>query len=77
MLLSQRPHLQFSLALLTQFFYDGLTMHEQTLVDIATGDYFGDKTAKEVHDIYEMLATNFQQKAVRRRRAGIHEVTSN
>ena len=33
MLLIQCPHHQFSLALLTQFFYDGLTMHGQTLMD--------------------------------------------
>ena len=41
------------------------------------GGYFGDKTAEEVYDIYEMLATNSQQKEVRGRRAGIHKVTSN
>ena len=72
MLLSQCPHHQFSLALLIQFFYDGLTMHGKTLVDTTAGGYFGDKTAEEVYDIYEMLATNSQQKAVRGRRAGIY-----
>ena len=76
MLLSQCPHHQFSLALLIQFFYDGLTLHGQTLVDTAAGGYFGDKTAEEVYDIYELLATNSQQKAVRGRRAGVHEVSS-
>ena len=76
MLLSQCPHHQFSLALLIQFFYDGLTMNGQTLVDTAAGGYFGDKTAEEVYDIYETLATNSQQKAVRGRRAGVHEVSS-
>ena len=65
------PHHQFSLALLIQFFYDGLTMHGKTLVDTTAGGYFGDKTAEEVYDIYEMLATNSQQKAVRGRRAGL------
>ena len=76
MLLSQCPHHQFSLALLTQFFYDGLTMHGQTLVDTAAGGYFGDKTAEEVYDIYKMVATNSLQKAVRGRKAGVHEVTT-
>ena len=65
MLLSQSPHHQFSLVLLTQFFYDGLTLYGQTLVDSAAGGYFEDKIAEKVDDIYEMLATNSQQKAVR------------
>ena len=51
-------------------------MYGQTLVDTASGGYFGDKTAEEVYDIYEMLATNSQQKAVRGRRAGMHEVNT-
>ena len=45
-------------------------------MDTAAGGYFGDKTAEEVYDIYEMLATNSQQKAVRGRRAGVYEVSS-
>ena len=64
MLLSQCPHHQFSLALLIQFFYDGLTMDGQTLVDTALSGYFGGKKAEEVYDIYEMLATNSQPKDV-------------
>ena len=71
------PHHQFSLALLTQFFYDGLTMYRQTLVHTAARGYFDEKKAKENYDFYEMLATNSQQKGVRGRRVGIHEVTSN
>ena len=67
MLLSQCPHHQFSLALLIQSFYDGLAMDGQTLVDTAVGGYFSDKTAEEVCDIYKMLATNSQQKAVQGR----------
>ena len=51
-------------------------MRGQTLVDTAAGGYFGEKMAEEVYDIYEMLATNSQQKAVRGRRAGIHEVNT-
>ena len=35
----------------------GLTMHGQTLVDTALKVYFGEKTTKEVYDIYETLAT--------------------
>ena len=67
MLLTQCSHYQFSLALLIQFFYDGLILHGQTLVDTASGGYIGDKIAEEVYDIYEMLATNSQQKVVRGR----------
>ena len=55
MFLTQCPHHQFSLALITRFFYDGLTMHGQILVDTALGGYFGDKTAEKVYNIYEML----------------------
>ena len=58
MLLTQFPHHQFSLAFLIQLFYDCLSMNGQTLVDTVAGGYFGDKTAEEVYDIYEMLSTN-------------------
>lgn len=57
-LLSQCPHHQFMMALLSQFFYDGLTVNGQTLVDIVVWGCFGDKTTEEVNDIYGMLANS-------------------
>ncbi|CAH9104590.1 unnamed protein product [Cuscuta epithymum] len=74
--LNQCPHHQFSVLLLTQFFYDGLTPNCQTLVDTACGGYTGDKNANELWDIYKNLATNSQQKAVRGHRALVHEVNA-
>ena len=59
-LLTQCPHHQFPLALITQCFCDGLTMYGQTLMVTASGGYFGNKTAEVVCDIYKMLATNSQ-----------------
>ena len=43
-------------------------------MDTIAGGYFSGKTTEEVYDIYEMLATNSQQKVVRGRRTGIHKV---
>ena len=70
-LLTQCPHHQFPLALLTQFFYEGLTPTNQAFVDTASGGFVGDKTAEEAWDIYETVANNIQNKAVRSRR-GTH-----
>ena len=77
LLMTQCPHHQFPLSLLIQFFYDGLSLNGQTLVDTAAGGYYGDKTAKEVKEIYEMLSINSRQKAVRGKRASIYEVHAN
>ena len=74
MLLIQCPHHQYLTSLLTQFFYDGLTLTGQTLVDTAAEGYYGDKTVEEVREIYEMLAMNSRQKAVRGKRAGVYEL---
>ena len=74
MLLTQCPHHHYPISLLTQFFYDGLTLTGQALVDTAAGGYYGDKTAEEVREIYEMLAMNSRQKAVRGKRAGVYEL---
>ena len=75
--MTQCPHHQFPLSLLVQFFYDGLSLNGQTLVDTAAGGYYGDKTAEEVKEIYEMLSINSRQKAVRGKRASVYEVHAN
>ena len=74
LLLNQCPHHQYPLSLLVQFFYDGLTLNGQTLVDTAAGGYYGDKTAEEVKEICEMLSMNSRQKAVRGKRASVYEL---
>nr|GMD97159.1 Integrase, catalytic core [Ipomoea batatas] len=76
LLLTQCPHHQFPLLLLTQFFYDGLTPNCQSLVDTAAGGYTGDKNSDELQAIFESLASNSRQKAVRGRRAAVHEIST-
>ncbi|XP_031095068.1 uncharacterized protein LOC115999350 [Ipomoea triloba] len=76
LLLSQCPHHQFPLLLLTQFFYDGLNPNCQSLVDTAAGGYTGDKNSDELQAIFESLASNSRQKAVRGRRAAVHEIST-
>ena len=43
-------------------------------MDTDVGGYYGDKTAEEVREIYEMLAMNSRQKAVRGKRVGAYEL---
>ncbi|MBN8134112.1 hypothetical protein J0J29_24005, partial [Vibrio vulnificus] len=70
-------HHQFPLALLTQFFYEGLSFANQAIVDTASGGYVGDKTAEGAWDIFEMVANNIQNKAIRGRRAlQVNEVST-
>lgn len=57
MLLLDCPHHHFSLDLLIQFFYDGLSLHAQELVDNVAGGTIGVKTALEVFDLFELLET--------------------
>ncbi|XP_019150546.1 PREDICTED: uncharacterized protein LOC109147339 [Ipomoea nil] len=51
-------------------------LYSTSLVDIATGGYTGDKNSDELEAIYESLATNSRQKAVRGRRAAVHEIST-
>ena len=77
MLLIQCPHHHYPLQLLNQFFYDGLTQQCQYTVDNAAGGAMGEKTAEDTQELFEMLGANSQQKSVRGRRAGVHEVNTN
>ena len=51
-------------------------MYGQTLAETTISGYFGDKTAEEIYDIYEMLAINSQQKAIWGQKGCVHEVTT-
>ncbi|XP_050210128.1 uncharacterized protein LOC126660605 [Mercurialis annua] len=76
MLLAQCPHHFFDELLLTQMFFEGLTMSGQTLVETASRGSYGEKTAAEINHIYENVALNSEQRAIRGRRAAAHEVSS-
>ncbi|XP_050229274.1 uncharacterized protein LOC126678418 [Mercurialis annua] len=76
MLLAQCPHHCFDELLLTQMFFEGLTMSGQTLVETASEGSYGEKTAAEINQIYENVALNSQQRAITGRRAAVHEVSS-
>jgi len=69
-LLLECPHHYYAQELLNQFFYDGLTLNSQCIVDNAAGGTMGNKTSDEIHDIFEMLGANSQQKSVRNARRG-------
>nr|GMD68497.1 uncharacterized protein LOC109178859 [Ipomoea batatas] len=47
-----------------------------SLVDTAAGGYTGDKNSDELQAIFESLASNSRQKAVRGRRAVVHEIST-
>ncbi|XP_019154250.1 PREDICTED: uncharacterized protein LOC109150722 [Ipomoea nil] len=51
-------------------------LYSTSLVDTAAGGYTGDKNSDELEAIYESLATNSRQKAVRGRRAAVHEIST-
>lgn len=52
--------INFPKPLFAQNFYDGLTMEDQYLMDIASKDYIGEKTTEEMFKIFELLAMNTQ-----------------
>ena len=55
----------YSNELLNQFFYNGLTLTGQCMVDGAAGGTIGNKKASETRKLFEMLGANSQQKNVR------------
>jgi len=69
-LLLECPHHYYAPELLNQFFYDGLTLNSQCIVDNAAGGTMGNKTSDEIHEIFEMLGANSQQKSIRSGRRG-------
>lgn len=59
------PHHHYSTGLLNQFFYDGMTVESQCMIDTAVGGTVGVKTATEINELFEMMGANSQQKSVR------------
>ena len=43
-------------------------------MDTAAGGHYGDKIDEELKEIYDIFPMNSQQKAIRERRAIVHEV---
>nr|GLL21212.1 uncharacterized protein LOC109178859 [Ipomoea trifida] len=51
-------------------------LYSTSLVDTAASGYTGDKNSDELQAIFESLASNSRQKAVRGRRAVVHEIST-
>ena len=56
----QCPYHHYSLQLHNQFFYDGLMLQCQYMVDNAAWGARGEKIAEETMELYEMLWANSQ-----------------
>ncbi|KAL5777078.1 hypothetical protein ACOSP7_010004 [Xanthoceras sorbifolium] len=76
LLLIQCPRHDFSLELQNQFFYDGLPLNCQAMVDNATGCAMQERTMEETYKLFEMLGANSQQKSVRGKTLSIYKVHS-
>jgi len=74
-LINECPHHAFPQELLNYFFYEGLTNECQSKVDIAAGGTIGNKTAEEMHRIYEKLSESTLQKGERQRSAQVFHRT--
>ena len=55
---SQCPHHYYPRELLNQFFYDGLNITTQYMVDGAAGKNIGEYTAEEATNLFEILGEN-------------------
>ena len=64
-ILLECPHHSFTQEVLNQFFYDGLVFDCQLMVDLAAGGAIGNKTAVEIHEIYERVGDNTGRKCER------------
>ncbi|KAL5749711.1 hypothetical protein ACOSP7_024314 [Xanthoceras sorbifolium] len=77
LLIIQCPHHGFSLELQNQFFYDGLSMNRQAMVDNAVGGVMQEKSMDKAYELFEMLGANSQQKSFRGKTQAVHEVHTN
>ncbi|KHM99170.1 hypothetical protein glysoja_044517, partial [Glycine soja] len=55
------PHHQISEKLLLQYFYEGLSNMERSMIDAASGGALGDMTPTEAINLIEKMASNSQQ----------------
>ena len=54
------PHHQISAELLLQYFYEGLSNMERSMIDAASGGALGDMTLVEARNLIEKMASNSQ-----------------
>ena len=52
------PHHQISEQLLLQYFYEGLSNMEMSMIDVASGGALGDMTPAEARNLIEKMASN-------------------
>ncbi|XP_025979703.1 uncharacterized protein [Glycine max] len=74
------PHHQISEQLLLQYFYEGLSNMERSMIDAASGGALGDMTPVEARNLIEKMASNSQQFSARNDAIvirGVHEVATN
>ena len=74
------PHHQISEQLLLQYFYEGLSNMERSMIDAASGGALGDMTPAEAKNLIEKMASNSQQFSARNNAIvirGVHEVATN
>ena len=74
------PHHQISEQLLLQYFYEGLSNMERSMIDAASGGALGDMTPAEARNLIEKMASNSQQFSARNDAIvirGVHEVATN
>ena len=55
------PHHQISEQLLLQYFYEGLSNMERSMIDAASGGALGDMTPAKAKNLIEKMASNSQQ----------------
>jgi len=74
------PHHQISEQLLLQYFYEGLSNIERSIIDAASGGALGDMTPIEAWNLIEKMASNSQQFRARNDAIvlrGVHDVATN
>ena len=55
------PRHQISESLLIQYFYEGLTIRDRSMLDAASGGALGDKTPIKARNLIANMAANSQQ----------------
>ena len=73
-------HHEISEQLLLQYFYEGLSNIERSMIDAASGGALGDMTPVEARNLIEKMASNSQQFSARNDAIvirGVHEVATN
>ena len=76
----QLPYPQISEQLLLQYFYEGLSNMERSMIDAASGGVLGDMTPAEARNLIEKMVSNSQQFSARNDVIvirGVHEVATN